>query len=261
MDTGLRDLVVLVTGASGAIGRAIARALAAEGAVVAAHAHTRPEAAERLAEECGRGALAVRADLREESQADAMVEQVLAAHGRLDAVVANAGIWVERATPLHEMPLAQWNETLASDLTSAFLTCRAFLRHLAASPREEASIVLVGSTAALFGEAHHADYAAAKAALVHGLMPSLKNEIVALAPRGRVNAVCPGWVETPMAAGALADPATVERILATMPLRKVATPEDVAAAVTFLTSPRLAGHLSGVVLPVAGGMEGRVLGS
>lgn len=259
METGLRGRVVLVTGASGGIGRSVARALAAEGAVVAAHAHTRPEVAEGLARECGGGALAVRADLRDERQVEAMVDRVVAARGRLDAVVANAGIWIERAAPLHEMSLAQWNQTIAGDLTSAFLTCRAFLRHLAAVPREEASIVLVGSTAALFGEAGHADYAAAKAALVHGLMPSLKNEIVALAPRGRVNAVCPGWVETPMAAGALADPAAVERILATMPLRKVATPDDVAAAVTFLCSPRLAGHLSGVVLPVAGGMEGRVV--
>ncbi len=87
-----------------------------------------------------------------------------------------------------------------TDLTGAFLTTRGFLRHLADSPREEASIVFVASTAALFGEENHTDYSAAKAAMAYGMTRSLKNEIVRLAPRGRVNCVCPGWVMTPMAA-------------------------------------------------------------
>jgi 3-oxoacyl-[acyl-carrier protein] reductase len=157
------------------------------------------------------------------------------------------------------MTLAQWRETLEADLTSAFLTCRAFLRHLADVPRETASIVLVGSTAALFGEADHADYAAAKAGMVYGLTRSLKNEIVRLAPRGRVNCVCPGWTDTPMAAGHADDPEVVRRVTSTMALRKIAQPEDVARAVVFLTSDVSAGHISGAIIPVAGGMEGRLL--
>ena len=170
-------------------------------------------------------------------------------------MVVNAGIWDERVSPLHEMSLEQWEQTMATDLTGAFLTCRGFMRHLADAPRDEASIVLVGSTAALFGEENHSDYSAAKAAVSYGLTRSLKNEIVRLAPRGRVNCVCPGWVDTPMAESSMEDPTAIPRVTATMALRKIATPEDVAAAIVFLASPALAGHLSGTILPIAGAFQ------
>ncbi|MHC4989893.1 MAG: SDR family NAD(P)-dependent oxidoreductase [Planctomycetota bacterium] len=259
MDAGLNDSCVLVTGASGGIGQATARAFAAEGCRVALHYHRQAAAAEQLAGELDVPSITIGADLRDEAAVDAMVDAVIARLGRLDSVVVNAGIWTATPAPLHRMSLAQWRETIETDLTSAFLTCRAYLRHLAATPRDDASIVLVASTAALFGEAEHADYAAAKSGMAYGLTLSLKNEIVRLAPRGRVNCVCPGWTETPMAAADMADAATVGRVLATMPLAKIATPEDVARAVVFLSAPRLAGHLSGVILPLAGGMEGRLL--
>ncbi len=120
-------------------------------------------------------------------------------------------------------------------------------------------MVFVASTAAVFGEENHTDYAAAKAAMAYGMTRSLKNEIVRLAPRGRVNCVCPGWVDTPMAASSMEDPTAIPRVTATMALRKIASPEDVARAIVFFTSPELAGHLSGSILPIAGGMEGRWL--
>ena len=259
MDSGLGGKAVLITGASGGIGQAAARAFAAEGTRLALHYHTNSAVVEDLAAELGEATVPVAADLRSEAAVEALFARTLAAFERLDAVVVNAGVWVAEPAPLYRMSLGQWEETMAADLTSAFLTCRAFLRHLAEVPREAASIVLVGSTAALFGERDHADYSAAKAAMTYGLTRTLKNEIVRLAPRGRVNCVCPGWVATPMSAEAIADPAVVARVTSTMALRKIATPEDVAAALVFLTSDRLAGHLTGTILPVAGGMEGRLL--
>ena len=119
-------------------------------------------------------------------------------------------------------------------------------------------MVLVGSTAGLFGEAGHADYSSAKAAMTHGLLLSLKNEIVRGAPNGRVNLVAPGWTVTPMTESEL-NQELVDRVTATMALRKVATAEDVARAIVFLCSPAASGHVTGQVITVAGGMEGRLL--
>jgi 3-oxoacyl-[acyl-carrier protein] reductase len=188
-----------------------------------------------------------------------MYAEALAKFPRIDGIVVNAGIWIADESPVHRMTLAQWQRTMETDLTGAFLTCRGFLRHVAEMPREEASIVFVASTAALFGEENHTDYSAAKAAMAYGMTRSLKNEIVRIASRGRVNCVCPGWVATPMAAASMEDPGAVKRVTATMALRKIASPEDVASAIVFLSSSRLAGHLSGTILPLAGGMEGRWL--
>lgn len=264
MDSRLQGKRFLLTGASGGIGQATAHAFAAEGALLALHCHSNREAAAELAASLPAPALVVQADLRRESDVEAMFAAIDRDLGPLDGVVVNAGVWVGTPVPLHTMSREQWDETMALDLTSAFLTCRGYLRELARAqalgePRERASIVLVGSTAALFGEENHADYSAAKAAMTYGLTRTLKNEIVRLAPRGRVNCVCPGWVATPMSAAALEDRAAVARYTSTMALAKVATPEDVAAALVFLSSDALAGHLSGTILPLAGGMEGRVL--
>jgi 3-oxoacyl-[acyl-carrier protein] reductase len=259
MDSDLAGKTVLITGASGGIGLATARAFAAEGAQLALHYHRQPDPVAALRRELAVPSVAVQADLREEGPVEGMFAVVLERFPRLDAVVVNAGIWNPNVVPLQEMTLAQWQETLTADLTSAFLTCRGFLRHLAEVPRQTASIVLVGSTAAIFGEANHADYATAKAGMTHGLTLSLKNEIVRLAPLGRVNCVCPGWTDTPMAASAIDDSALIARATATMPLRKVAQSVDIANAIVFLTSDRLAGHISGAIMTVAGGMEGRLL--
>jgi 3-oxoacyl-[acyl-carrier protein] reductase len=259
VDSGLAGSVVLVTGASGGIGGVTARVLAGEGARVVLHAHRQRAAAEALAAEIGGGAVVLSADLRREADVDRLFAGAVARCGRIDAVVANAGIWMDEPVPVVDMALAQWTETLDTDLTSAFLTCRAFLRHLRDAPRDAAAIVLVASTAAIFGEADHADYASAKSAMAYGLTKSLKNEIVRLAPRGRVNCVCPGWTLTPLTAPHVADAALLERVFATMPMRKIAAAEDVARAIAFLASDRLAGHVSGTILPIAGGMEGRYL--
>jgi 3-oxoacyl-[acyl-carrier protein] reductase len=254
MDLGIEGHAILVTGASGGIGTAIARALAAEGALVGVHYHRNRAAAEALAAEIG--GVPLQADLRDEEDADALVPAAVAALGRLDSCVANAGVWPGDDVPVSQMPLERWRATVDGNLTATFLTARAFLRHVEGTG--EGSLVLVGSTAGLFGEAGHADYAAAKAAMTHGLALSLKNEVVRTAPRARVNVVAPGWTVSPMTAADLT-PDLVGRVTATMALRRIGETADVARAVAFLCSPLAARHLTGQVLTVAGGMEGRLL--
>ncbi len=259
MNTDLADRTVLVTGASGGIGGEVVRAFVREGARVAAHYHHNRERAERLAGEVGPNCVAVGADLTDEADVGRLFQAIESRLGAVEILVANAGYWPPEDTPVARMSLAQWQSTLATNLTSVFLCAREFLRGVERARLEAPAAVLVGSTAGVFGEAGHADYAAAKAGLTYGLARTLKNEICRLAPRGRVNVVCPGWTLTPMTRRFGVDPERIRRALQTIPMRKVARPEDVAAAIVYLASPRLAGHVSGQVLTVAGGMEGRLL--
>jgi 3-oxoacyl-[acyl-carrier protein] reductase len=255
MDTDLRGKGVLITGGGGGIGGALVRAFAAEGAHVGVHYRSSRESAEKLAAEVGGTAL--QADLTVEPEADRLIPDAVAALGRLDVVVANAGDWPSADEPVWEMSYERWQHTIAANLGSVFLTCRAFLRHVA--EMKTGNIVIISSTAGVFGEAGHSDYAAAKGALQSGFALSLKNEIVRIAPGGRVNVVCPGWTKTPMARDALEDPTLPGRITRTMALKKLGESEDVANVVVALSSDRVSGHVSGQVVTVAGGMEGRVL--
>jgi 3-oxoacyl-[acyl-carrier protein] reductase len=264
MDPGLAGKVVLVTGASGGLGAAMARAFAAEGARLVLHYHRNRAVAEALAGQlAGTENLVVGGDLRSEADVQAMMAKARRRFGRVDTLVANAGIWCECDVPIADMSLVQWQETLATDLTAVFLCCREFLR----IAREQASgnIVLVGSTAGVFGEPGHGDYAAAKSALAYGLTRTLKNEIARLAPHtaeycgGRVNCVCPGWTVTPLSEKHLQDHALIRRVTATMALPQIGRAEDVAHAVVYLASDRLARHVTGETMIIAGGMEGRWL--
>lgn len=259
MDSGLANRTVLVTGTSGGIGPAIARAFSAEGARVIAHYRRGREAAERLAREL-KGVTVLQADLANEADVDRLFAEAEKTAGPVAAVVANAGFWPPEPIPLHKLTLERWRSTLDDNLTSAFLTVRAFLRGVERHKIHDPSVVFLGSTAGIVGEAGHGDYSATKAALDYGLCKTLKNEIIRIAPRGRVNTVAPGWVVTAdQEAAVYANAAGARRTMQTIPLRKLARPEDVAAACVFLSSPKLAGHMSGELLTVSGGMEGRVL--
>ena len=254
METGLSGKGVLVTGASGGIGAACARAFAAEGARVAVHYHRGEERAHALAAELD--APMLQADLTDELEVDRLFEEARTALGRIDVCAAVAGVWPSADVPVWQLPLERWERTVRENLTSSFLTARAFLREV--ERNGHGSLVLIGSTAGIVGEAGHADYAAAKAAVLGGLLLSLKNEIVRIAPTARVNAVAPGWTESPMTRGHV-DPVAVRRVSRTMALRKVAQPDDVARQVVVLASDELSGHVTGQVITVAGGMEGRVV--
>jgi len=255
VETGLLGKRVLVTGASGGIGSACAREFAAEGARVFVHYHRGKERAEAVAAELG-GAPIFSADLTDETQVDTLFEQVRKELGGVDVCAAVAGAWPREDAPVWELPLKRWEQTLRENLTASFLTARGFLSEVARSGH--GSLVFVSSTAGIFGEAGHADYAAAKSAITYGLLLSLKNEVVRVAPRARVNAVAPGWTYSPMTRGEL-DQQRVDYVTSTMALRKVASPEDVACQIVVLASDELSGHVTGQVITVAGGMEGRLI--
>ena len=264
MNTHLSGKVVLITGASGGIGSAIARQFAVEGARLVLHGHRNRAALAKLQHELKAvETLPVHANLTKEDEVKELFAQARKRFRRVDTLIVNAGSWKVPSVPLHEKSLRQWRDTLDGVLTSAFLSTREFFRLVKKQKRGNA--VLIGSTAAVFGEAGHADYAAAKAAMAFGLTRSLKNELTHLAPHtkdycgGRINCVCPGWTIVPRNAAKLSDPQMIHRVTATMALPKIARPDDIASAVVFFSSDVLAGHITGQTLVVAGGMEGRTL--
>jgi 3-oxoacyl-[acyl-carrier protein] reductase len=176
VDTKLSNRVVLVTGASGGIGGEVVRAFVKEGARVVAHFSEHGERAEALAKELGAQCVPFGADLTLEAEVERLFLEVEAGLGPVEVLVANAGFWPPDDVPLHQMTLKQWERTLAVNQTSVFLCAREFFRGIVKHALSDPAAVLIGSTAGLIGEAGHADYAAAKAAVIYGLARSLKNE-------------------------------------------------------------------------------------
>lgn len=264
METGLKNHVAIVTGASGGIGREIALALVEEGAKVALHGNSSfDEMVDFVEGEPWKDqAHCVRFDVSDRAAVQKGFDEVNERFGRIDVCAANAGIWPKEDVPLHEIDEDRLRRTVDINLMGSIFTAQAFVKQLARfGPREDgdgASLVFTGSTAARFGERHHADYSLAKSGL-YGVMRSMKNEITGVDPYGRVNVVEPGWTATHMARPALAVDDTVRRVVRTMALRQIGHARDIARAVVFLASPRLSRHVSGEALTVAGGMEGRIL--
>lgn len=259
MDFELKGKVALITGASGGIGVATAQVLAAEGVDVIAHYHKSESRANKLANKLGKNTLCIKADLSSETQILEMFKEIEEKKGRIDILICNAAIWPEEYVEVEKMTLERWKQTMTIDLDSVFLCCRSFIQQLRKFGGESASIIIVGSTSAIFGEAGHADYSAAKAAITYGLTRCLKNEIINVVRLGRVNAVCPGWTASPMTEKYLDDEEGIKHVLKTVPLKKIAESEDIANVIAVLASDKLSGHISGEIITVAGGMEGRAL--
>ncbi|KAK3701777.1 hypothetical protein LTR37_015297 [Vermiconidia calcicola] len=259
LDFGLKGVHVLITGAAGGIGLETVHTFRQLGARVTAHYNSKLGDLASIPD-----IVTLQADVRDEGSVDRLLADAAEQNGGpVSVLVVNHGIWPEESKSIVDLDLEQWKNVLDVDLTGAFLLCRAYLRSLRSSndgkAKDTANIIFIGSTAGKFGEAGHGDYAAAKSALMYGLTPTLKNEIVAIAPKGRVNSVNPGWVGTPLAQKTLEDKAFVKRALSTTPLQKVAGVKDVARQIAVLASPVLSRHVNGVNLQVDGGMEGRLL--
>jgi 3-oxoacyl-[acyl-carrier protein] reductase len=233
----------LVTGASGGIGAAIARALHAQGAVVALSG-TRREALDALAAELGERAHVCTADLRDAAATEALVAAAEAAAGPLAILVNNAGL--TRDMLALRMKDADWETVLEVDLTAPFRLARAALKGMLR--RRAGRIISIGSVVGSTGNAGQANYAAAKAGLV-GMTKALAQEV---GSRGiTVNLVAPGFVATAMTDG-LAD-AQKEKLTAAIPLGRLGQPADIGAAVVYLASDEAA-WVTGATLHVNGGM-------
>jgi 3-oxoacyl-[acyl-carrier protein] reductase len=238
---------ILVTGGSRGIGRATALLCARAGADVGITYHSRRADAEAVAKAVralGRRAYVGGGDLGNDKRVAQCFAEVQAAFGGLDGFVANHGIWPASDTPVSAMAPERWRETFRTNLDSLFLTTRAALGLM----QGEGRVVMVGSTAGQRGEAFHADYAASKGAM----MSLVKSLAVECGPGITVNCVAPGWVDTEMSASALGDPAQRGPIEAAIPLRRVASADDIAGPILFLLSD-LARHVTGEVLNVNGG--------
>lgn len=243
----LKGRGVVVTGGGRGIGAATAVLFARAGADVVIGYRSRRAEAESVALEClsyGVRAEAISADLSQRGGADALCIAATAMLGKIDVLVANAGYWPTTPQPLATMTDARWQETASQNYESMFQCARAAARSVTDGGR----IVFVSSTAGQRGEAFHADYAAAKGAMI-ALTKSLAIE---LAPRQvTVNAVAPGWVDTdaisPVVFGDEA-----KRVAANIPLGRIASPADIGGPILFLASP-LARHITGEILNINGG--------
>jgi 3-oxoacyl-[acyl-carrier protein] reductase len=257
MRLSLSGKVALVTGGSRGIGAAVVRMFVAAGARVLFNYEKSKSQAEGLVEELSGGNVAgnvatVRCNLSGTETARELVAAAVERFGRLDILVANHGIWPAEDVSVDQMDDSQWRRTVAINLDSVF----ALVKHSVAQMKKQGKsggvaghIVLVSSTAGQRGEAFHCDYAATKGALI-SMVKGLSTE---LARDGiYVNCVAPGWVDTDMSASALSDPKTRAAIFATIPLGRVATPEEIAAPILFLCTPE-AGFITGEVFNVNGG--------
>jgi len=243
-DFDLTGQVALVTGAGRGIGRDVARALAASGALVLVGVRD-PDADVSWTAPDGGRVEALQLDVTDVPGIRAAVDSAAAAHGRIDILVNNAGLGANHDA--FDVREDDWDAMMAVNLKGVFFTSQAVGRHMV--DRGYGRIVNLSSQAGLVGIRRHAVYSASKGGV------NLLTKVLALewAPHGvTVNAIAPTWIYTPGTAERLDDPAFLAGVLARIPVGRVGTTADVAAAVVFLSS-RAAGLITGVVLPIDGG--------
>jgi len=245
---GLADRVAVVTGGSRGIGKAVVSMLASFGThVVVNYVKDRAAATAtvNLAQSHNVKALAIQADVSKLSDAERLLQETVEHFTRVDFLICNAGIW--EGAPVESISEELWDKTLDINLKGTWSLCRATVPVM--KRQRFGRIVIVSSTAGQRGEPNFSNYAASKG----GQISFTKSLAPELGPFGiNVNCVAPGWVETEMTTDALADAAEHELIIKGIPLRRVATPEDIAGAIVFLCS-NWANHITGEVLNVNGG--------
>jgi 3-oxoacyl-[acyl-carrier protein] reductase len=243
----LAGKTAIVTGASRGIGRATALRLAEAGANVVVNYFRQKEEAEAVAEECralGVKAFTAQADVADLGEVNSLIAETLERFGSIDLVVANAGIW--EGAPIDEMQEALWDKVLDANLKGTWTVCHAATRVF--KEKGGGNIVIVSSTAGQRGEAGYSNYAASKGGQI-SFTKALSNE---LAPSIRVNCVAPGWVDTGLNGEVFADEGFYKRVVENIPLKRVATADDVALSIVFLASD-WARHITGEVININGG--------
>ena len=245
---GLADRVALVTGGSRGIGRAVVELLASFGSHVAVNYAKDKAAAEttvNVALTNGVQALAIQADVSHIDQSERLLKETVARFGRVDFLICNAGIW--EGGPVESISEELWDKTIDINLKGTWSVCRAAVPHM--KQQRFGRIIIVSSTAGQRGEANVSNYAASKGGQI-SLTKSLAPELAAFGIN--VNCVAPGWVATEMTANALVDKNNLDSIIKTIPLGRVAKPEEIAGSIVFLCS-EWAKYITGEVLNVNGG--------
>ncbi len=244
----LKDRVAVVTGGSRGIGRATVNCFARLGANVVVNYVSDDRAARDAVAEAaaaGVGALAVQADISLLDDAERLVAATLERFGRIDFLVCNAGIW--EGSPIDQMTEEAWDRTIDLNLKGTWTVCRAAVSQM--KKQQFGRIVIVSSTAGQRGEANVSNYAASKG----GQISFTKSLAAELGPFGiNVNSVAPGWVDTDMCADAFAREGFRQALEDSIPVGRVATPEDIGWPIVFLCT-EWARHINGEILNVNGG--------
>jgi len=249
VELSLQNKVAVISGGSRGIGAACVRMFVEAGAKVVFNYQRDRQAADQLVRGLGPDVChSVQADLSSTESARPLIAAAVERFGCVDALVGNHGIWPSGDVPIDEMTDDQWRKTMAINLDSIF----GLVKHSVAQMKKQksgGSVVLVSSTAGQRGEAFHADYAASKGAII-SMVKGLGTELAR--DKIRVNCVAPGWVHTDMSAPALNDPKARDWVLATIPLGRAGTPEEIAAPILFLCTEH-AGFITGEIFNVNGG--------